>query len=83
MIRKIDINDFYLIFHNIGQIITVLGLTMLIPLFVALLYAEYSVALDFAIGICCCVIFGFMTKRKHKDLPSPTMFHGMLIAGVS
>lgn len=83
MIRKIDINDFYLIFHNIGQIITVLGLTMIIPLVVALVYVEYSVALDFLIGICCCVIFGFITKRKSKDLPAPTMFHGMLIAGVS
>lgn len=60
MFLKLDLNDIKLIGFYIGKILIAIGLLMLIPLFIALIFKEGNPALDFSITILLYISIGFL-----------------------
>ncbi|HEX9093114.1 MAG TPA: potassium transporter TrkG, partial [Coriobacteriia bacterium] len=63
-----------------GKIIVGVGLLMVIPLVVSVLFREWDTAVDFVISIAACLIFGFGTQllcRTEKDM---NWSHGLVVA---
>lgn len=77
------LNDFKLIGLYTGKIIMGVGLLMLLPLAVALIFREWDPAVDFLIGIFSCLSFGLAMQilcRAEGDL---SWLHGMVVASFS
>ena len=83
MIRKVTTVDFKLVMHYVGRIIIGVGLIMIVPLITSLIFMEFSSALDFIIGISCCLIFGFLTVKYFNTNKAPSLFHAMLITAIT
>ena len=66
-----------------GRIILGVGFLMVIPLATALIAAEWSAAVDFVIGLCACLAFGFLAEMTCRTSREPTWAHGMVVAGFS
>ena len=75
--------DFRLIGHLTGQVLVGVGLLMLVPLGTALAFGEWSVAVDFAIGLGAAVTIGSTLALLGVTARRPTWVHGMVTAGVS
>ncbi|MGE5197054.1 MAG: TrkH family potassium uptake protein [Deltaproteobacteria bacterium] len=83
MILAPRIDDIKGIGYYLGRVIIGLGLTMLIPICLALALGEINPALDFLIGITAALILGFLLQRicfTEKDL---TWMQGMIIVSLS
>lgn len=71
MVLKPNLEDLKAIGYYLGKIIIGLGLTMLIPLVWAFIFAEFNPLYDFLIGFLICLILGnalILTCKTDKDL---------------
>lgn len=84
MIRRPHLEDFRVIGHYTGMIINGLGAIMAVPLLVALASREWSVAVDFVVGMAASLIVGYglllLCRPRRREL---TWMQGMVVAGVS
>ncbi len=83
MILKPQIDDLKVIGYYLGKIILGLALTMLVPIFIGLAFAEINPVLDFLVGIEIALIFGLiLIKLCHteKDL---NWMDGLIVVGLS
>ncbi|MBN1289970.1 MAG: TrkH family potassium uptake protein [Actinobacteria bacterium] len=59
-------SDIKIIIRNVGKVVIGLGVAMAIPMALSLCLQEWKPALDFAIGIFACLIFGMTTEITCK-----------------
>ncbi len=78
--RKSDIK---IILWNVGKVIAGLGVAMLIPLVLSLCLGEWKPALDFAIGILSCFIFGAVTRLTCRTREPVSWMVGMATVALS
>ncbi|MDZ4168455.1 MAG: TrkH family potassium uptake protein [Coriobacteriia bacterium] len=75
--------DHLLIGKYTGKVIVGVGMLMIVPLVVSLVFAEWDTALDFVISMMTCFVFGFGAQvlcRTEKDL---AWSHGLVVASGS
>ena len=83
MILKPQIQDFKIVGYYLGKIITGLGVTMIIPLFMGIVSLEIGPSLDFLIAISITFSVGFiLTTSFHTDR-DPGWMHGMSVAALA
>jgi len=82
MIAYLRRKDFYLIFKNLGTVMEGIGIVMLIPLIVALIYGENDFEGFFIAGILSMSI-GYILKIKFSDNINLKLKHGMIIAALA
>jgi trk system potassium uptake protein len=82
MIAYLRRKDFYLIFKNLGTVMEGIGIVMLIPLIVALIYGENDFAGFLVAGILSMSI-GYVLKIKFSDSINLKLKHGMIIAALA
>ncbi len=83
MLVRPRLNDFKLIGLYVGKVLIGVGLLMLIPLLVALIFQEWNAAVDFLIGIFSCFIFGLIMHISCQTEGDLSWLHGMFIASFS
>jgi len=66
-----------------GKVIVGVGLLMLIPLVVSVIFAEWNPAIDFLIGIAACFVFGMLMEVFCQTTRDLTWAHGLVVAGFS
>ncbi|MTK63717.1 MAG: TrkH family potassium uptake protein [Methanobacterium sp.] len=82
MIAYLRKKDFYLIFKNLGTVMEGIGIVMLIPLIVALIYGEHDFEGFLLAGILSMSI-GYVLKMKFSDNINLKLKHGMIIAALA
>ncbi len=82
MIAYLRKKDFYLIFKNLGTVMEGIGIVMLIPLIVALIYGENDFEGFLLAGILSMSI-GYILKIKFSDNINLKLKHGMIIAALA
>ena len=82
MIGYLRRKDFYLIFKNLGTVMEGIGIVMLIPLVVALIYSETNYGGFLFSGILSLSI-GYIFKIKFSDSINLKLKHGMIIAALA
>ena len=80
MIGYLRKKDFYLIFKNLGIVMQGIGVVMLIPLIVALIYGETDYGGYFISGILS-ISIGFLFRQFFPEKASMRLKHGMILAG--
>ncbi|MFZ0442664.1 MAG: TrkH family potassium uptake protein, partial [Methanobacterium sp.] len=74
-IHKLKINELYSIIHYTGYVCILLGIVMLIPILIAVLYGEYSKIMPFIYSSTISLILGiilFMRFNIKKELSIKT-----------
>ncbi len=82
MIGYLRRKDFYLIFKNLGTVMEGIGIVMLIPLIVALIYGENDFGGFLFSGILS-ISIGYILKMKFSDRINLRLKHGMIIAALA
>ncbi|MCX6577544.1 MAG: TrkH family potassium uptake protein, partial [Candidatus Aminicenantes bacterium] len=59
------------------------GLLMVIPLVVSVLFGEWNPAIDFLLGIAVCLVIGLLTEVFCQTTRDLTWSHGLVVAGFS
>ena len=72
--------DFYIVLHYLGYIMQGLGIVLLAPILVALIYGEYIKVSAFIIPCLISFILGTAFTKKLKDYTNLRLKHGMLIS---
>lgn len=80
MIRSIDREDWHTIFHLSGPVFYFFGLTMLIPVIVALFMKEWNSLFDFWIGAFLFILTGLLLKKMFRPKHDAMWLHGMGVA---
>ncbi len=80
MIGYLRKKDFFLIFKNLGIVMMGIGVVMLIPIFVALIYGETAYGGYLISGILS-ISVGYIFRRSFPDKANLRLKHGMIIAG--
>ena len=83
MIVRPRLEDHLVIGKYTGKVIIGVGLLMVIPLAVSLVFAEWDTAIDFMVSIMACLVFGLglqVVCRTAKDL---SWSHGLVVASGS
>ena len=75
--------DFRIIFFNTGRIVVGLAILMLLPLLTSLAFAEWDVAVDFAIGMGATLAAGYALLILFYTDRDPQWLHGMSAAAIS
>ncbi|RJQ52822.1 MAG: TrkH family potassium uptake protein [Actinobacteria bacterium] len=83
MITRPRTSDLKIVGLYAGKIIVGVGLLMIVPLVVALLFAEWNVALDFLIGMGACFSAGFLMQLAGQTQRDLNWWHGMVVASFS
>jgi trk system potassium uptake protein TrkH len=83
MILKPKTNDLKVIGLYTGKIIIGVGLLMVIPMLLSLILGEWNPAIDFFIGICACLIVGFIAETTCQTTRDLTWAHGLVVASFS
>lgn len=65
-LNKINFNEFSTIFHYIGQVCLILGIFMLIPIVVAIIYQEYNLGLSFLFSSIISISIGILSVKIFK-----------------
>lgn len=71
-----------MVFRQIGSLLVLLGLTMVIPLIVALIYGELYSSLGFLISSVICIITGFSLYKGFHTSVEPLHRHALIIAAL-
>lgn len=79
-INKLNKREIYSIFHYTGYICILLGLLMLIPIVVALIYKEYHLILPFVYSTAISVLVGFPLFRFFKIKTELSLKSAMLFS---
>jgi len=66
-----------------GKIVVGIGLLMLVPLVVSLIFQEWAAALDFVIGMGACFTVGFLLQTVCQTQRDLSWMHGMVVASFS
>ncbi len=66
-----------------GRVIVGIGIIMTVPLATSLLFAEWSAAVDFIIGMSACFIMGLAAEIGCRGGREPAWTHGLVVAGFS
>ena len=82
MIGYLRKKDFFLIFKNLGIVMEGVGVVMLIPIFVALIYGENDYV-GFLIAGITSLSIGYIFRRRFPDEANLRLKHGMIIAGLA
>jgi trk system potassium uptake protein TrkH len=83
MIVRPRLADFKIIGLYCGKIIIGVGLLMVIPLVVSVLFGEWNPAIDFLLGIAVCLVIGLFTEVFCQTTRDLTWSHGLVVAGFS
>lgn len=83
MIQRPRLPDYKNIAFYVGKIIFGVGMLMLIPLMIAIIFAEWNPALEFLIGIFSCFVFGLTTQLLFKPKQDINWRQGMVVASFS
>jgi len=83
MILKPSFEDIKVILHNIGRLIIGIGILMSIPLITSILFAEWSVSLDFGIGGLLSLGLGILLFSLFKSEKEISWIHGLVVASMS
>jgi len=76
-------NDIKIIFYYLGKVILGIGLLMVVPAVVGILFKEYDAATDFLIGMGACFSFGFLFIRIFFTKEDLSWMHGMIVVALS
>jgi trk/ktr system potassium uptake protein len=79
MIGYLRKKDFFLIFKNLGIVMEGIGIVMLIPILVALIYGETNF-IGYLISGILSISIGFLFIRSFSDRANLRLKHGMIIA---
>ena len=79
MIGYLRKKDFYLIFKNLGIVMQGIGIVMLIPLIVALIYGETDYG-GYLISGFLSISIGFLFRQFFPEKGSMRLKHGMILA---
>jgi trk system potassium uptake protein TrkH len=82
MIGYLRKKDFYLIFKNLGIVMQGIGVVMLIPLLVALIYGETDYGGYLISGILS-ISIGFLFRQFFPEKASMRLKHGMILAAIA
>jgi trk system potassium uptake protein TrkH len=83
MILRPSFEDHKVIGKYTGKVIVGVGLLMVIPLVVALIFAEWDTALDFVIGLAACLVAGFGLQAVFRTSFDMKWSHGLVVASGS
>jgi len=83
MIVRPRLADFKIIGLYCGKIIIGVGLLMVVPLVVSVLFGEWNPAIDFLLGIAVCLVFGLFTEVFCQTTRDLSWSHGLVVAGFS
>jgi trk system potassium uptake protein TrkH len=83
MIVRPRLADFKVIGLYCGKIIIGVGLLMVVPLVVSVLFGEWNPAIDFLLGIAACLVIGLFTEVFCPTTRDLTWSHGLVVAGFS
>ncbi|MFC1631003.1 TrkH family potassium uptake protein [Candidatus Omnitrophota bacterium] len=83
MILRPQLQDLKVIGQYSGRIMLGLGLAMLIPLLVAVVFQEFAAALDFVIGASVCLSAGYLLIIFCFTRKELTWRHGMVVVSLS
>ena len=72
--------DLFIVLHYIGYIMQGLGIVLLAPILVALIYSEYIKVSAFFIPCFISFVLGTYFTRRFKDYDKLRLKHGMLIS---
>ncbi len=76
------LKDIRIVGYYAGKIVVGIGLLMLIPLVLALVFHEPDPALDFAVGIAVCILAGFSLTVVCYTRQEPSWMHGMTVVSL-
>jgi trk system potassium uptake protein TrkH len=82
MIGYLRKKDFYLIFKNLGIVMQGIGVVMLIPILVAIIYGETDYGGYFISGILS-ISIGFLFRHIFPEKTSMRLKHGMILAAIA
>lgn len=80
LIQHNKIDTFKMIFRQIGGLQIILGFTMVVPLFISLIYSEFYSALGFVLSGLICLLIGFSLYKGFKTSSEPLNRHALIIA---
>jgi trk system potassium uptake protein len=83
MILKPTHNDVKVIFYYIGKITLGIGLCMLVPLAVGVIFREWDATADFLIGLTASLSFGFLFMKLFHTKENMNLMHGLVVASLS
>lgn len=83
MISTPRADDYRLILSSTGKVVIGVGLLMLVPLGTALVFCEWSAAVDFALGLGAGLALGFGLSAIGATRAKPAWIHGMVTAAFS
>ena len=78
--RKLD--SFKMIFRQIGSLLIILGITMVVPTIVSLIYSEYYSLFGFVISGLICLLIGSLLYYRIKSNYEPLKRHALIIAAM-
>ena len=81
-INKLKKDEAYSILHYTGYTCILLGLSMLIPILVALIYHEYQYIMPFIYSIIISVVFGFLLYHSFRNTNELSLKSAMIFATV-
>jgi len=79
MQRSLEVADLKIVIFYTGKIIILIGLLMLIPLFIAIAFAEWPTLINFLFSIALTLSTGYMFLILGRTDKTPKLFHAMLI----
>jgi trk system potassium uptake protein len=75
-------DTFKMLFRQVGSLQILLGLTLVVPLIVSLLYGEFFSALGFVISSLICIGIGFSLHKGFQTSFDPLQRHALIIAAL-
>ena len=72
--------DLFVILHYLGYIMQGLGLVLILPIFVALIYGEYINVYAFLIPCFISFVLGSLFSKKYEEYDKLRLKHGMIIS---
>ncbi|KZX16739.1 Trk system potassium uptake protein TrkG [Methanobrevibacter cuticularis] len=81
--RYVNQKDIYIVAHYLGKIMQGVGISVLIPLLVALIYKEYSNFLGFIIPAFISIGIGTVLTKINIDKGRIRLKHGMMISSLA
>lgn len=83
MIPKPRLDDFKVVGLYTGKVLIGIGLLMLLPAAVSLVFGELAAMVDFLVGAGACFVFGLATEAACQTTREITWSHGMVVVTVS
>ncbi|MBQ6453747.1 MAG: TrkH family potassium uptake protein [Coriobacteriales bacterium] len=80
---RFHLNDVRIVGHYLGSLVLIVGLSMLLPLLVALFMHEGSPAVDFLMGIGVCLIVGSLLRMLTPRAGKLNRRQALLVTGLS